>query len=171
MIIALDPSGNWNEGKGTTGICIMWSRGELHKVHELQAEKFKSPEAYWDAHISYLGAFEGDGGLEVVMEGFRLYGHKSKEQTNSQFETPQLIGVIRHWCYVNDVPLKIQYATEVKTRWSDDILLKKEIIWKRNNVRYFKNQVLNNHKTDAIRHAMHYFSFTREKHLKDWENG
>lgn len=168
MIIIFDPSGNWNEGKGTTGICYAWSKGELYRVGELEAKKFDSPEAYWDEHIKLLeNHLKVVGDLEVVMEGFRLYGHKSKEQTNSQFETPQLIGIIRHWCYKNEIPLKIQYAVEVKNRWSDEILLKNEIITKKGSVRYFKNQVLNNHKTDAIRHAMHYLTFTREKHLKE----
>jgi hypothetical protein len=168
MIVAFDPSGNWHEGKGTTGVCIAWSRGELFRVDEIQAVKFKTPEEYWNAHIKLLeNILETTGDLEVVMEGFRLYAHKKDQQTNSMFETPMLIGIIRHWCWCNGVPLKIQYAVEVKNRWSDEILLRNGYITKKGNFRYFKNQVLNNHKTDAIRHALHYLTFTREKHLKE----
>jgi hypothetical protein len=168
MIIALDPSGNFKEGKGTTGIFHAWSTGEIHKVAELKASDYDSAEDYWEAHIRLLGSvFEVAGDLEVVMEGFKLYGHKSKQQTNSEFETPMLIGVIRYWCHISGVPLKIQFASDVKTRWSDSVLEAKGIIEIRNGKRYLvaTGQALNNHKTDALRHGMHYITYTREKHL------
>lgn len=166
MIISLDPSGNHKEGFGTTGVCMAWANRHIHKVDEIQAVKFKTPEDYWHQHIKLLkNILEVTGDLEIVMEGFRLYGHKSKEQTNSQFETPQLIGVIRHWCYGAEVPLKIQFAHEVKNRWSDSILQKENIIYTKGRTRYLTatDQVLNNHKTDAVRHMMHYLSYSRGK--------
>lgn len=169
MIIALDVSGNFEEGFGTTGINYMYDNGEIHKADELKAIKFKSTEEYWDAHIDLFNRVLDAVDLEVVMEGFRLYGHKSATQTNSQFETPQLIGVIRHWCWKNDVPLKIQYAVEVKKRWPDEILIKEGYIYLKGKTRYLTatNQILNNHKTDALRHALHYKFYTREKHIAD----
>lgn len=166
MIISFDPSGNHSEGKGTTGICIAYGKGEIHKVDEIQALKYETPEDYWHQHIKLLKMFlDVTGDLEVVMEGFRLYGHKKNEQVNSQFETPQLIGVIRHWCYGAEVPLKIHYAHEVKNRWSDSILLKENIIYTKGRVRYLTktDQLLNNHKTDAVRHMLHYVNYTRGK--------
>lgn len=166
MIIALDPSGNWNEGKGTTGICEMFNNGEVVGVYEVKADEFSSPESYWHAHIDYLDDwnFKQPGELEVIMEGFRLYATKKSEQVNSQFETPQLIGVIRHWCFINNVPLKITYAVEVKNRWSDDVLIRKGYIYKKGNRRYLTatDQLLNNHKTDALRHALHYYRYGRK---------
>lgn len=173
MIIAFDPSGNFVEGKGTTGIAFMHnSTGEVWKVDEIQATEFSSPEEYWDAHLVLLEDFQDPfGEQEVVMEGFRLYGHKAKTQTHSIFETPMLIGLIRHWCYMNRVPCTIQYAADVKTRWSDNVLSRKGVISGSGEDKTFKSkrkliasgQILNNHKTDAIRHAMHYFRYTREK--------
>lgn len=166
MIISFDPSGNFHEGRGTTGVCIAYSNGEIHKVDEIYAGKYETAEDYWHEHIKLLkSTLAVAGNLEVVMEGFRLYGHKSKEQTNSQFETPQLIGIIRQWCYGAEVPLKIQYAHEVKNRWSDSILLKENIIYTKGRVRYLTktDQLLNNHKTDAVRHMLHYLNYTRGK--------
>ena len=162
MIIALDPSGNWNEGKGTTGICKMSDDGLVLGVDEIHAGNFDSPEAYWNFHIMVLKSFHP--GIDVVMEGFRLYETKKNEQVNSQFETPQLIGVIRHWCHTNNVNLKITYAVEVKTRWTDDILERKGYIYKKGNRRYLTatDQLLNNHKTDALRHALHYYRYGRK---------
>jgi hypothetical protein len=165
MIIAFDPSGNFKEGKGTTGICIMWDNGDIHKVDHISAVGFSRAEAYWNAHITYLERLQlQDIGIELVMEGFRLYGHKSKEQTNSEFETPMLIGLIRHYCWLNEIPLTIQFAADVKTRWSDSVLLSKEIIYNKGNNRYLvaTDQPLNNHKTDAVRHALHYFRYKRK---------
>lgn len=162
MIIALDPSGNWNEGKGTTGICYMSDQGKPIEVDEIHAGNFSSPESYWTAHTLCL---EGHSFAEVVMEGFRLYATKKNEQVNSQFETPQLIGVIRHHCFINHIPLKITYAVEVKLRWSDDVLERKGYIYKKNGRRYLTatDQQLNNHKTDALRHALHYYRYGRKE--------
>lgn len=164
LIVALDPSGNFTEGNGTTGICEL--NGEMAEVREIHAGKYKSAEEYWNVHIKYLESilFWEDKKFELVMEGYRLYGHKSDTQVNSTLETPQLIGVIRYWCYANNVPLKIQYAVEVKNRWSDSVLEKKgiiEIVNKRRKL-ISSGQWLNNHKTDALRHALHYQRYNKE---------
>ena len=168
LIVALDPSGNFTEGNGTTGICI-WDTDKDGRsyVDDIHAGHFKSAEEYWQSHVnlleSYLHITKGLG-LEVVMEGYRLYGHKSDTQVNSTLETPQLIGVIRYWCYANNVPLKIQYAVEVKNRWSDSVLEKKgiiEIVNKRRKL-ISSGQWLNNHKTDALRHALHYQRYKKQ---------
>ena len=120
LIVALDPSGNFKEGNGTTGICTL--KEEHATVHDIHAGHFKTAEEYWNAHIDYLElALMTFHEMEVVMEGYRLYGHKSATQINSTLETPQLIGVIKYWCYANKVPLKIQFASDVKNRWSDKL--------------------------------------------------
>lgn len=157
MIISMDVSGNHSEGKGTTGIATLALGGVPH-VSELKASDFTTPEAYWHEHLKTLKRAE-----EVVIEGFRLYAHKKNEQTNSQFETPQLIGVIRHWCFENKVKLHIQYAVEVKNRWSDEVLLKKGVIYKKDGYRYITatDERLNNHKADALRHLLHYVRYNR----------
>ena len=167
LIVALDPSGNFTEGNGTTGICFMTD--EITRVSDIHAGNYRLAEAYWEAHIENLQSFLAYANnkkiiMKVVMEGYRLYGHKSDTQVNSTLETPQLIGVIRYWCYANNVPLKIQYAVEVKNRWSDSVLEKKGIIEKVNGRRKLisSGQWLNNHKTDALRHALHYQRYGRE---------
>lgn len=174
MIIAFDPSGNFIEGKGTTGICDMDNEGNIIAVRELSAKDYDCPMAYWDAHIEYLmdaytHVFKTTEQLEVVIEGFRLYDHKKSTQVNSLFETPKLIGLIEHWCWLQNIPLKIQFATEVKTRWKDSVLVSTGIITRdpKHPRRYWNGQVLNNHKVDAIRHACHYFRYKRGKSSVD----
>lgn len=159
MIVAFDVSGNYREGFGTTGLCLMTDEGEVLDLNEIKAENFGSAEEYWNFHLQFLEGFRRQGNLEVVMEGFRLYGHKSKEQTNSQFETPQLIGVVRMWCYQNNVPLKIQYAVEVKNRWTPEILVAKGHLEPGNK---FKGKRTSTHKQDALKHALHYFRYGRK---------
>ena len=163
LIVALDPSGNFTEGNGTTGLCML--RDKMAHVNDIHAGNFGRAEQYWQAHVALLDSVKKEEpNMEVVMEGYRLYGHKSDTQVNSTLETPQLIGVIRYWCYVNNVPLKIQFAVEVKNRWSDSVLEKKGIIEKVNGRRKLisSGQWLNNHKTDALRHALHYQRYGRE---------
>lgn len=166
MIISLDPSGNHHEGNGTTGIAIAELFDKPISVGEIKANDYDTPEAYWNAHLALFKEYEfhsAHGEMEMVMEGYRLYGHKADTQTNSILETPMLIGVIRHWCFVNEVPLKIQYAVEVKNRWSDEVLQRKGIIRRVNGQRILaaSGQRLNNHKTDAVRHLMHYIRYGR----------
>lgn len=158
-IVSLDPSGNYTEGKGTTGIATIIT-GSVPHVSQLSADDYSSPEAYWNAHLKILKP-----ATEIVMEGFKLYAHKKNEQTNSQFETPQLIGVIRHWAFANGVKLHIQYASEVKTRWADEVLMKKGIIYRKEGYRFVTatDERLNNHKTDALRHLLHYVRYNRAK--------
>ena len=167
MIIALDPSGNFAEGNGTTGICVLGEpESNFAYVTDIHAGKFKTAEEYWHEHIDFLDtSLQEDKNIEVVMEGYRLYGHKSDTQVNSTLETPQLIGVIKYWCYRNNVPLKIQFASEVKSRWKDSVLEKKGIIEIINRRRKLisSGQALNNHKTDALRHALHYQQYGRKK--------
>lgn len=167
LIIALDPSGNFTEGNGTTGVCEL--EGKLATVSDIHAGDYKKAEEYWNAHIEFLHNFldyakYSKQVLEVVMEGYRLYGHKANTQTNSTLETPQMIGVIRYWCYMNNVPLKIQFAVEVKSRWSDSVLEKTGVIEIINGRRKLiaSGQWLNNHKTDALRHALHYQKYGKK---------
>lgn len=164
LIVALDPSGNFTEGNGTTGICALLDN-KPH-VKDIHAGEYPMAEAYWGAHIDFLSDnLKAYPDMEVVMEGYRLYGHKSDTQVNSILETPQMIGVIRYWCYENCVPLKIQYAADVKKRWSDSVLEKLGVIEIINRRRKLisSGQWLNNHKTDALRHAMHYQRYGKKK--------
>ena len=54
-ILAFDPSGNFNEGKGTTGYCIFDTNNMvIVEVGFLSASQYDSMESYWKAHINLL---------------------------------------------------------------------------------------------------------------------
>jgi hypothetical protein len=160
-VISFDPSGNWGkEGMGTTGIAIL-EDGEPKELLEIKASDFDSEVEYWNQHvymINYLGA------NYVCCEGYKLYNHKGKAasmQANSELQTSQLIGVIKYHCFDRNIPLTIQFASEVKTRWSDKVLQNLGYLDEKNR---FNGQATNPHKKDALRHALHFVRYGVKKY-------
>lgn len=162
-ILALDPSGNFNEGKGTTGWCLFNTvQNSVANVGSLQASDYKQMETYWNQHLilieKYIKKYKKD--LIIVIEDYLLYESKIKTQIHSRMETPKLIGVLQYYCYKENIPYAMQMASEVKNRWNDKILLYKKYITEKGKHFYLPNGIiLNRHNKDAIRHAIHYNIF------------
>jgi hypothetical protein len=161
-IIALDPSGAFAEGKGTTGWCLI-DGASIHPVvlcGELKANAFKTAEAYWQAHcdlIAYLcKTYNAD---VLVMEDYVLYADQAMSQVNSSFETSQLIGILKLECARNNLPVKMQRAGVVKPRWKNSILVFKGIVTQKGKFWYVRDQRINGHILDSIRHGIHYLTF------------
>lgn len=154
-ILAFDPSGNFHEGKGTSGFAIA-ENGQPVEVGRISAKDFNSAPEYWYAHMELINSVAPS---HMVMEGYRLYNHKgmsAKSQANSILETPQLIGYLTMVSYLNNVPLKIQFAKDVKSRWKDDVLIAKGIITQKGSKLFFGDYPLvAEHEKDALRHLMH----------------
>lgn len=161
-ILTLDPSGAYNEGKGTTGYSI-WFFNELSKGYGLvktgniRAEHYNNQHNYFNAHITLIENEQPD---VIVMEDFTLYANKAMQQIGSTMETPQLIGLIKYYCGEHNIELVIQRAVDVKNRWSDKILAFKGIIYKDPSGFYrdMNNVKISRHAKDAIRHGMHYIT-------------
>ena len=165
-ILAIDPSGNFEEGKGTTGACIYDIQNhEVIEIFTIQAVNFTSKEDYWQAHLDRILVMRRHyKDLIVVMEDFMLDPNRAMQQSYSKMETPKLIGIVQNFCYARQVPYFMQRAAEVKKRWSDKILLHKEIIQKVKHNYYLNDShdLVNGHCRDAIRHAVH-FAYFRNK--------
>lgn len=160
--IAFDPSGNFKEGRGTTGFTISID-GEPIKLGEIKASDYDSADQYWMAHVTLIQQEMPD---HVTVEGYKLYNHAGKEasmQANSELETPQLIGVLKHWCYSLDIPYNIQFASEVKTRWSEEVLHRLGILTKKGAFYYWKGQKTNTHKRDSLKHSLHFWRYKHER--------
>jgi hypothetical protein len=156
-ILALDISGNFHEGKGTTGICRLYgsSKDNIY-LSELKAEDFDSQVEYWATHQELIERILPD---YLVVEGYKLYNHKGKSasmQANSNLETPQLLGAIKLVAYRMDIPITIQYASDVKTRWSEDVLTRLGYLEQKGNRYYFDGKLTSTHKRDALKHALHF---------------
>jgi hypothetical protein len=160
-ILAFDPSGSFNEGKGTTGWVLMDSDERLLERGYISAEQYNCPEAYWNNHIVVLEKYwkRYQGNLIVVIEDYVLYRDRSDSQTNSQMETCRLIGVLLWKCWQLRQPYTLQLASMVKNRWSDELLFREGIIYRdgRNIIHRQSGISLGLiHTRDAFRHAQHY---------------
>jgi len=160
-ILSLDPSGAYEEGKGTTGYSI-WTFNpdncaySLLESGNIRAYNYNSQYEYFNAHIKLLEEVNPN---ILIMEDYLLYAHKANQQIGSKMETPQLIGLLKYECTTRNIEIVIQAAHEVKRRWTDKILAYKGIIKKSGNVfRDYNNKVVSRHSKDSIRHAMHYIT-------------
>lgn len=160
-ILALDPSGNFKEGKGITGWCLLDTQTKkIAKFGYISAEMYRTQQAYWDAHVNLLDGLAGFA-PELVIEDYLLYGNRAENQINSRLETPQLIGVIKYECYKRGIIFTMQTAVSVKTRWADDILVKKGYLRKQKRSYYIGDVLVSDHIKDALRHAVHYATFRK----------
>lgn len=164
--MALDPSGAFFEGKGTTGVCFFeMDSKKIQWVEEIRAKDFLGMEEYWDAHcqliLDTLRHYKlPRSELTIVIEDYLLYANKAEEQTNSRMETPKLIGVLQHFCWKEGIPYFMQAAARVVKRWSDEVLIHKGYLKAKGKSAVLSDgSYINKHKRDAIRHAIHYATF------------
>ena len=162
-IIALDISGNHGkEGYGTTGIAVM-EDGEVKELTSISAKDYESEVSYWAAHEDYILHEWPD---YIVFEGYRLYNHKGKEakmQANSNLQTPQILGALKLVCFRLDIPYTVQFASEVKTRWKEDILVHLGFLEQNGNRYYWNGKSTVTHTRDALKHALHFDRYGRKK--------
>lgn len=160
-ILALDPSGSFYEGKGTTGWCLFDTMlMQPIRTGALYATDYTCMEEFWEAHIKLLESFAMP--YMLVIEDYLLYGNKVDSQINSRMETPKLIGVLQHHCWLTHQSYYMQTASEVKTRWTDEILVHKGILVRTGRcfaLSVNPKEVINRHCKDAVRHATHYAYF------------
>lgn len=169
--MALDPSGAFAEGKGTTGWCFMSTTPVPVLIESgiVSAKYYSSAEEYWDAHIQLIKRLlntyiTGTINMIVIIEDFLLYADKAKSQTHSHFETVRLIGVLQHWLWSFKIPYRLQTASEVKCRWTDDILIHKGYLVRNNKRLTFPGgSPVISHTVDAIRHAIHFDTFKNKE--------
>ena len=172
-VIGIDPSGNFNEGKGTTGWCVLDRvEDEFIMCNSIQASKFKSQIDYWRAHtslISHMRKLFALQGIVISIEDYILYGNKSRAQQNSTMETCQLLGVVKMHADTIKIPLYIRPAVQVKKRWADEILVNKGYLTKKREHHYLQlddaQRITCDHERDSMRHALHcaYFELDKEE--------
>jgi hypothetical protein len=165
-ILAWDPSGNFTEGKGTSGYAISLDGNQAHKLGDIKATDYKTRQEYWFAHKELIEKQFPD---YVVIESYRLFGHKSKEQIGSSLETPQLIGYLEMVCYEMNIPTFLQDPS-TKSRHADDVLVKSGVIERKGSVThpkyYYRGELTNLHQRDALRHELYFKKFNLKKVVK-----
>lgn len=156
-ILSMDPSGSFDEGKGTTGWCVLTHNKVLQVTGSISATKFFSVEEYWSQHLTIIDEFMRKHPKEtiLVIEDYRLYASKADSQINSRMETCRLLGLIQWYCFFKNYPMVFQQAAEVKHRWEDHVVKK-----------HIELPKINRHELDSIRHALHYFTFKNDLNKK-----
>lgn len=154
-VLAIDPSGNFNEGKGMTGWALLDANDlKVIKFGVISASKFDTQEEYWAAHLELIDGLLGYKPL-IVVEDYMLYANRARSQINSKLETPRLLGAILMHAWFQGIKLIFQPAAIVKSRWTDNILVKKGVVEQDGNRIKLSNVVLVDHIKDAIRHGVH----------------
>lgn len=169
-ILALDPSGSFYEGKGTTGWCLFDSKeNSFVACGSLFAKDYKRAEEYWNSVIELIFYWKrrlGHHNMMLVCEDYLLYATKLHDQINSRMETCKLIGAIQLHCYQKKLDYYMQTASEVKNRWSNKILEYKGYIkpYRRGYIPTSGiTETYTHHTLDAIRHAIHYATFKNRR--------
>lgn len=168
-ILAIDPSGNFEEGKGTTGMCLFdANKNKILALKNITASDFVSKEEYWQEHINTINRIIMNPKYKqtiIVIEDFMLDPKRALQQSHSRMETPKLIGIIQLHCSTHNIPYVMQRPTDVKTRWADYILEYKKYIVKYRNTYVLPNtnKSISRHCKDAIRHAVHYNTFKNKE--------
>lgn len=164
-ILAIDPSGNFSEGKGKTGFVLFTYKeqvGASFKFGTLKAENYEKRVDYW-YDVAILIAVEKPHTL--IVEDYRLYNTPATSasvQSFSQMETPRLLGIIEQTAEMNQIPIVFQMANTTKP-YSDDKLEKLGIIKKEKNRWWFRDQAINDHERSALRHLLRYLDKERIK--------
>ena len=155
-ILAIDPSGNFTEGKGTTGWALVTDTKVIITVGQVLAKNYSTIIDYWSALVNLIENLQPD---IVVIEDYLLYKDKAQAQILSRLETARVIGVLEFTCARKEIPCHFQRAIDVKKRWTDDILVTKGYVQKQNNRYYAGGVLISDHIRDAIRHGIHYATY------------
>lgn len=161
-IIGVDPSGSYNEGKGTTGIVVLDPDAVWTESIAVSAKDYNSQLAYWNGVIHTIEGLirRASGDVAVSIEDYVLYANAAKAQINSEMETSKLIGALTIALYDYGVHIYLRSASQVKNRWNNEILIFKGYLVRDGaSLRTADGQPVNRHCLDALRHALHCYHF------------
>lgn len=165
ITLTIDPSGNFNDGKGHTGIAGMsdnaWSTVFTKSIN---AKDFDSRYDYWTAVKNVIyDVFKTGTSVQVVIESYVMRANGFT--IGKMPETAMLIGVLAYFCEEHGIPYYFQNPSQAKTRFKDE-LLEKYIpgLTVNDKNRYFlKGKSVNDHERDALKHLLF---FKRYKEYK-----
>ena len=164
-VIAIDPSGNYEEGKGITGYieADVFEDGTytVTDVGSINSEDYPSRIKYYEAHKMLLQ----DVAL-VIIEDYRLYNHagtKAAVQSYSLMETPRLLGVLEYMANDLQTPIVWQMAHQMKA-FDENVLVERgELIKKGNRYQLRDGLAVNRHERSALKHFLKWFHTKRKE--------
>lgn len=123
----------------TTGWSL-WEDGELVKAGQFLVENMNECFMF----------VTGISPTHMVMEDYRVYGHRRDQHVGSQVVTVQYIGVFKLAAEQLGIPLTLQMAWQAK-KWATDEKL----------TQFGLYQINARHANDSIRHGIYYLLFGR----------
>ena len=168
-VIGCDPSGNFAEGKGHTGLCVLdREQDKVLWTGYTWAKKFDTWQQYYSATWSTIRMlFEKYGQEDCILsiEDYRLYAHKATAQYSSLLETPRIIGFILMMCWYHKYPHKIRCASPAKRRCPEEKLEEWGYIYKKGRSWYntATDKRVVSHELDSIKHAVYCSRFELEE--------
>lgn len=160
-ILAIDPSGSFEEGKGITGIVI--EKDNKITPKQFRAADFSSRQEYWEAMIDYI--IKSNVHF-VVIESFKI--RDVKFLRGSSPETLQFIGVLTHSLSQQNIPYYIQDPGSVKYRFKNEILVDKiDTLEYDEETNYYRldDKIINAHIRDALRHLLYFKRYNLPKYI------
>lgn len=157
-VVAVDPSGNYVNGYGHTGIACMTlydgvPKWDSVKVISINAKNYISRFAYWNAIISTIEA-ETEVGDTVVVEKYVV--RNTGFTLGKSPETAMLLGALLYKLEETDPSLRFveQTPAQAKRRFTDATLEATfPTLTKNEDGRWFLNgKPCNEHCRDALRH-------------------
>lgn len=169
QVIAIDPSGNFTNGKGGTGLLsIAKDKDGNHSMEDktIWAKNFTTRKDYYNTILKAIDdlVIDNENAL-IVIEDFRLQSGKAEVQTNQAMETSELIGVLENNLDTMNIKYKRQ-QNSIKARWNNDIIMDNYL----NTLGLNMYKLSSRHAKDALRHALHGWFFTKNKLDKEVKN-
>lgn len=167
LVLSLDPSGNFIDGKGHTGLVLAEVYDDFtFKVtfkDTIRAAKFDTRIEYWRAHMDAL-----DPELDlVVMEDFMLYPHIN--QGFSYMETPRILGVLEMQADLFDIPVVFQRAANIAA-WNEEVLINRGILEKKKGRYWHEGKIYNDHERSALKHLIVWLNKEKKNEYVPKEN-
>lgn len=176
IVLAIDPSGSFKHGSGTTGWCVIeMETNRIISLGNIKAKDFKTREEYFNQHKTILKSHTFD---VLVIENFILYQSTASSLFNQELETSELIGFICGMAEELSKKIVRQNAQVIKTVLKkNNILLslanqKGEQLELRSNkadrVQWYYNQKrISNHIVDSLRHGFYYINQEKKGEYKN----
>ncbi len=163
-LCVIDPSGNFNSGKGKTGVSYIVYDNEKNeliwdtlRLDTVAAKDFKTRHEYWAAIMN-----KAHGANQVIIESFMI--RTDGFLMGTMPETIMLIGALTWELEKDKIPYIFQTPSQAKVRFKDEILLRKVPNMTYVNNRYYLNgKMTNDHVRDSLKHLLYYINYGRNK--------
>ena len=156
--IGVDPSGAFNEGKGTTGIAVYDKKEDkIVYIDSVCADHYAKFASFFYETYTKLYGLAKHYEAPIMIEDFVVYATHATTFTNSKMETCQLLGYLKTMCFTDNIRYMLEPASAVKTRWSNSVLVHKhyvDCIGASCFHPLIEGRALMTHELDAIRHAV-----------------